>query len=108
DNLPIQKPCFQKIRINPSHISVLRWKGKGLFLLRRYILLREDDNALLFQEKLHRLREIQTIKLSGKCNSIATSTIWFILIKPQISPDRDLFPSVIPFVFRSGSFHLFT
>ena len=63
---------------------------------------------MLFQEKLHRLREIQTIKLSGKCNSIATSTIWFILIKPQISPDRDLFSSVIPFVFRSGSFHLFT
>ena len=30
-NLPIQKPCFQKIRINPSHVLILLWKGKRLF-----------------------------------------------------------------------------
>ena len=105
-NLPIQKPSFQKIRINPPHILILFWKGKGLFLLGWCVLLWEDNNALLLQEKLHGLREVQAIKLSGKGNGIAAFRI--ILIEPEIPPDRDFFSTMVPFVFRSGSFHLLT
>ena len=57
-NLPIQKSSFQKIRINPPHILILFWKGKGFFLLGWCALLWENDNTLLLQEKLHGLWEI--------------------------------------------------
>ena len=56
--------------------------------------------------ELLQMSNIESIESADEVNGVAALLI--VLMEPQVSADSDLLRSVLPFVFRAGSFELFS
>lgn len=56
--------------------------------------------------ELLQMSNIESIESADEVNGVAALLI--VLMEPQVSADSDLLRSVLPFIFRAGSFECFS
>lgn len=104
-HLPVYSSAIKQICIHSPHIIIFRWKGERLRRLSLDRLGSRKCAAVIAEQKIDGLRKVHVIKSTNEVYGVATDA--FILMKPQISSDRNLFRAVTPHIFLAGAFELF-
>ena len=98
----VYSSAVQKIGIHTPHIIILRWQLKRLFRFLFYWLGSLNCAAVIAEQEIDGLRKVHIIKSANKVNGVAADA--FVLMKPQVSSDRNLFRAVTPYIFFAGAF----
>ena len=101
-HLPVYSSAVKQIGIHTPHIIIFRRKGERLWRLSLDRLGLRKGAAVIAEQKIDGLRKVHVIKAADKVNGVAADA--FILMKPQISSDRNLFRAVTPHIFLAGAF----
>ena len=104
-HLPVYSSVVKQIGIHTPHIIIFRRKGERLWRLSLDRLGLRKCAAVIAEQKIDGLRKVHVIKSADEVNGVATDA--FILMKPQISSDRNLFRAVTPHIFLAGAFEPF-
>jgi len=100
-HLTVYSSAVKQISIHSPHIIIFRRKGERLWRLS----LDRLGAAVITKQKIDSLRKVHVIKSANKVYGIATDA--FILMKPQISSDRNFFRAVTPYILLAGAFEVF-
>lgn len=101
-HFPVYSSAVKQISIHSPHIIIFRRKGERLWRLSLDRLGLRKCAAVITKQKIDSLRKVHVIKSANKVYGIATDA--FILMKPQISSDRNFFRAVTPHIFLAGAF----
>ena len=104
-HLPVYPSAVKQIRIYSPHIFILRRQFKRLFRFLFYRFGSLNCAAVIAEQEIDGLRKVHVIKSTDEVNGVATDA--FILMKPQISSDRNFFRAVTPHIFLAGAFEAF-
>lgn len=101
-HLSVYSSAVKQISIHSPHIIILRRKGERLWRLSLDWLGSLNYAAVITEQEIDGLRKVHVIKSTDEVRGIAADA--FILMKPQISSDRNLFRAVTPHIFLAGAF----
>lgn len=101
-HLSVYSSAVKQISIHSPHIIILRRKGERLWRLSLDWLGSLNYAAVITEQEIDGLRKVHVIKSTDEVHGIAADA--FILMKPQISSDRNLFRAVTPHIFLAGAF----
>ena len=101
-HLPVYSSSDKQIGIYSPHIIIFRRKGERLWRLSLDRLGSLNCAAVIAEQKIDSLRKVHVIKSTDEVHGIAADA--FVLMKPQISSDRNLFRAVTPHIFLAGAF----
>ena len=104
-HLPVYSSAVKQIGIHTPHIIVFRRKGERLWRLSLDRLGSLNCAAVIAEQKIDGLRKVHIIKSTDEVHGIAADA--FVLMKPQVSSDRNLFRSVTPNILLAGVFEAF-
>lgn len=104
-HLPVYSSAVKQISIHSPHIIIFRRKGERLWRLSLDRLGLRKCAAVIAEQEIDSLRKIHVIKSANEVYGIATDS--FVLMKPQISSDRNFFRAVTPHIFLAGAFEAF-
>ena len=105
-HLPVYSSAVKQIGIHTPHIIIFRRKCERLRRLSLYRLGSLNCAAVIAEQKIDGLRKVHVVKAADKVNGVAADA--FVLMKPQVSSDRNLFRAVTPHIFLAGAFEAFT
>ena len=103
--LSVYPAAVKQIGIHSPHIIIFRRKGERLWRLSLYRLGSLNCAAVIAEQKIDGLRKVHVIKSADEVHGIAADA--FVLMKPQVSSDRNLFRAVTPHIFLAGAFEAF-
>ena len=104
-HLSVYSSAIKQISIHSPHIIVFRRKGERLRRLSLDRLGSLNYAAVITEQEIDGLRKVHVIKSANEVYGVATDA--FILMKPQISSDRNFFRAVTPHIFLAGAFEAF-
>ena len=104
-HLSVYSSAIKQISIHSPHIIVFRRKGERLWRLSLDRLGLRKCAAVIAEQKIDGLRKVHVIKSANKVYGVAADA--FILMKPQVSSDRNLFRAVTPHIFLAGAVEAF-
>lgn len=105
-HIPIKATTAQQVRINPTHILVFLWEHKWFGRLPLDRRRQRQRSSAAAQQKFDRLRIAFAHEAAHKIDGVAALMV--ILVKPQITSNRDLGAAIFPFVFTAGAFQCLT
>ena len=105
-HLPVYSSAVKQIGIHTPHIIIFRRKGERLRRLSLDRLGLRKCTAVIAEQKIDGLRKVHVIKSTDEVYGVAADA--FVLMKPQVSSDRNLFRAVTPHIFLAGAFEAFT
>ena len=88
-HLSVYPSAVKQIGIYSPHIIIFRRQCKRLFRFLLYRLGSLDHAAVIAEQKIDGLRKVHVIKSADEVHGIAADA--FVLMKPQVSSDRNLF-----------------
>ena len=98
-HLPVYSSAVKQIGIYSPHIIIFRRKGERLWRLSLDRLGLRKCAAVIAEQEIDGLRKVHVIKSTDEVHGIAADA--FVLMKPQVSSDRNLFRAVTPHIFFS-------
>ena len=101
-HLPVYSSAVKQIGIHTPHIIIFRRKGERLWRFSLDRLGSLNYAAVITEQEIDGLRKVHVIKSTDKIHGIAADA--FVLMKPQVSSDRNLFRAVTPHIFLAGAF----
>ena len=101
-HLSVYSSAVKQISIHSPHIIILRRQFKRLRRLSLDRLGSLNYAAVITEQEIDGLRKVHIIKSADKVYGVAADA--FVLVKPQISSDRNLFRAVTPHIFLAGAF----
>ena len=101
-HLPVYSSAVKQIGIHTPHIIIFRRKGERLRRLSLDRLGLRKRVAVIAEQEIDGLRKVHVIKSTDEVHGIAADAL--VLMKPQISSDRNLFRAVTPHIFLAGAF----
>ena len=101
-HLPVYSSAVKQIGIHTPHIIIFRRKGERLWRLSLDRLGLRKCAAVIAEQKIDGLRKVHVIKSTDEVHGVAADA--FVLMKPQVSSDRNLFRAVTPHIFLAGAF----
>lgn len=105
-HIPVKTTTAQQVRINTTRILVSLRKHKWFRRLPLHRWRQRQCSSASVQQKFNCLRITLTHEAAHKVNGVAALVV--ILVKPQITSDRDLGAAIFPFVFTAGAFQCLT
>ena len=104
-HLPVYSSAVKQIGIHTPHIIIFRRKGERLWRLSLDRLGLRKCAAVIAEQKIDGLRKVHVIKSTDEVHGIAADA--FVLMKPKVSSDSNLFRAVTPHIFLAGAFEAF-
>lgn len=101
-HLSVYSSAVKQISIHSPHIIILRRQFKRLRRLSLDRLGSLNYAAVITEQEIDGLRKVHIIKSADEVYGVAADA--FVLVKPQISSDRNLFRAVTPHIFLAGAF----
>ena len=101
-HLTVYSSAVKQISIHSPHIIIFRRKGERLRRLSLYRLGSLNCAAVIAEQIIYSLRKVHVIKSADEVHGVAADS--FVLMKPKVSSDRNLFRAVTPHIFLAGAF----
>ena len=101
-HLSVYSSAVKQISIHSPHIIILRRQFKRLRRLSLDRLGLRKCAAVIAEQEIDGLRKVHVVKSADEVNGVAADA--FVLMKPQVSSDRNLFRAVTPHIFLAGAF----